>query len=298
MTLSPDGRSTRPQMAVRLTDIPALLVERVEAAHPAPAFFLLAEMDEWPKGVWEHLQAAGFLRSDGFADACVCPGCDWQCHKSICIRRATTGAARHAYIHCDEEPRHGLIFVSLGSLTRYRATLAGMSAFISGLMKLGPPRSSALGGSFLLGTIRGRHGPRQVSIGLHAGRIMLHVGSHQESALRFLRGIGPFLSIDMDHIRRLANRKQNAHGLRNPYLPDRSRQQERSHRTLSRNQAIFREAKKERAKRGESWGTIAVAIAPTDLARTGDDRRVSAATVLRIITEMLRRERENSRSKR
>ena len=43
MTLSPDGRSTRPQMAVRLTDIPALLVERVEAAHPAPAFFLLAE---------------------------------------------------------------------------------------------------------------------------------------------------------------------------------------------------------------------------------------------------------------
>ena len=67
--------------------------------------------------------------------------------------------------------------------------------------------------------------------------------------------------------------------------------------TEARNNAILREAKKRRAATRESWTTIATAIAATDLSKTGDRRPVGATTVRRIITEMVRRERGNSRSK-
>ena len=38
-------------MAIRARDVPAILVERVEAAHPAPASFSADEIDDWPGDV-------------------------------------------------------------------------------------------------------------------------------------------------------------------------------------------------------------------------------------------------------
>jgi hypothetical protein len=206
------------------------------------------------------------------------------------VRVASKATEPLAFISCDEEPDHGRISVPLRSLTQYSATLAGMTAFISGLLKLGSPRSSAAG-VLPLGTIKGRHGPRQISVGLAAGRLMLQVGRQQESVVRVLRWAPAGLTIDMTHIQRLANRKEPVQRSRKAYRPDRTKQQEQSRMTEARNKAILREAKKRRAETRESWTTIATAIAATDLSKTGDRRPVSATTVRRIITEMVRRER-------
>ena len=126
---------------------------------------------------------------------------------------------------------------------------------------------------------------------------MLQVGRQFDSVIRVLRWAGPGLSIDMSHIRRLANRKGSVQRLRRVCPADRTQQQTRSRETQARNHAIFTEAKKQHSARGASWTAIADAIAATDLAKAGQRRRVSAGTVRRIIAEMRRCERENFRSK-
>ena len=70
-------------MAVRVTDIPAIILERIEVAHPAPALFSAAEIDDWPDGSLDHLRECGILQTAQRAEAIVCPGCSWQCHKPV-----------------------------------------------------------------------------------------------------------------------------------------------------------------------------------------------------------------------
>lgn len=214
------------------------------------------------------------------------------------VRTASVHASTQAFITCNEEPGHGRISVPLLSLVQYGATLSGVCSFIAGQMQLGPPRSSAAGASFLMGTIKGRHGPRQVSVGLDAGRLMLHVGQQQESVVRVLLWVGVGLSIDKKHIQRLANRKDAVSWSHVSRPPDRTMRHKRRRSTGARHEAIFREAKSRHATHQGSWTAIATAIAATDLAKAEQGRRVSAATIRRIVTEKRRSERESSRSNR
>jgi hypothetical protein len=279
----------------RPSNLPAVLIERIEFAYPEPALFSATETDEWPPGNLERLVSLGIPRPTHRASALYCPGCDWHCHKPVVVRKTKTVPL--AFVSCNEEPDHGQIPIPLQSLAQYTATLASIASFISELMALGPPRSSGGGGLLLLGTIKERHGPRDVSLGLHEGRLVLRVGRQRENAIRILHWIDNRAFLDVAHIRRLARRKDGGQASGAHYLPDRSRQRARTRQTQARNKAIFREAKKRRATTSESWTAIATALAATDLARAGDRRAVSADRLRRIITEMLRRERENSRSK-
>jgi hypothetical protein len=103
-------------MAVRSSDIPALLVERIEAAHPEPALFSRTETDGWPQGALDHLVDRGFLRLAHRAESVVCPGCEWQCHKAVVVRKAKGSPEPLALIDCDEAPDHGHVFIPLRSL--------------------------------------------------------------------------------------------------------------------------------------------------------------------------------------
>src|SRR5262245_30838520 len=149
-------------MAVKVADISAILVERIEASHPAPALFSAAETDEWPTGVLQHLLTCGVVQLAARARTLLCPGCEWECHKPVVIRTMTAGPRTLAFIACDEEPDHGRISVPLQSLNQYSATLARLSGFIAGLMERGrkPLQSSPSSASFLLGSIKGRYGFR------------------------------------------------------------------------------------------------------------------------------------------
>jgi hypothetical protein len=285
-------------MAVKLTDIPALLVERIESAYPAPALFSAVETDDWPEGTLSHLQACGILRYAQRAEVVVCPGCSWQCHKLVVVRSTGTSTGRQAFIVCDEDPDHGRQPVTARSLDQYGATIDGLSAYLAGVVGRKPLASSRHGTSFLLGTVKGRHGSRDVSICLIEGRLFLWVGQHHESLVDTLSWTGDRLLVDMAFVRRLAHRKEPPLRLKAARESDRTRQRARAREKQTRNEAIFREATSRRSAKAGSWSAIASAIAATELAETDRGARLSAATVRRIITEARRRERENFRSDR
>jgi hypothetical protein len=133
---------------------------------------------------------------------------------------------------------------------------------------------------------------------MDAGRLLLRVGRQQETVVRILRWNAATTSIDTAHIRLLANRKEAKQRSSPIHMPNRARQQDRSRQTRTRNEKIFREFKKQRAVGAGSLTAIANAIAATNETRIDGRRKPSAATVRRIITEMLLRERENIRSNR
>jgi hypothetical protein len=284
-------------MAIKATDIHRILIERIEASHPTPALFSATETDEWPTEALNALLNCGVLQPANRAESTWCTGCEWQCHKTIVVRTRVSSSQTEALITCNEEPDLGRITVPMRNLDQYRTTLAAVSKFIAGQMAFGDPRPSAAGAAFLLGTTRGRGGPCEVTISVDTGRLLLGVRGEREPLVRVLLLDGARLSIDKSVIRRLANRKGTASSSRVSRPPDHLKRHDRVRRTRVRHRAIFAEAKKRRTAGQGTWTTIASCIARTDLALVENGRRLSPASVRRIVTEMSRRERESSRSK-
>ena len=133
---------------------------------------------------------------------------------------------------------------------------------------------------------------------LTLGRLMLQVGGEQEFAGPCLcSGSGTGLSIDRPHVQRLASRKE-ADQIAPSRCTGSDDAAEAGAQHTGEARGDLREAKKRHAAGEGSWTAIATAIAATDLASAEQGRRLSAATVRRIITEMRRREREYFRSNR
>jgi hypothetical protein len=274
-------------VAIAAAHIPAILGERIESYHPSPALFGGDEVDRWPPGVLPHLLEAGLLIVAGTRiEAVVCPGCEWSCQKALVVRSHDTHSK--AYVVCDEQP-------DLGRIAVERAVVMFVGAYLTA----STPRPSRTGSSFYLGTLKGRHGPRELALLLQDGRLTLRVGDHEAALVELLRWEGEALAIDKGHVRRLAARKgyRADRSSARAYRPDRSRQQERSRRTEKRNRRILQEAKRLR-KAGETWTAISTRIASSSLAQDDQGKRISGATVRRIISGLHTAERENSRSKR
>jgi hypothetical protein len=286
-------------MAIKAADIPNILVERIEAAHPAPGYFSAGETDDWPTGVREQLLTVGVLQGANRAEAVVCPGCENQCQKAVVVR-ISARQERRAFINCDEEPAHGRVPINLRSLEQYRIMLNSMASMLSALLGFGTPRASKTGAQYLLGELKGRKGLRTVSIGITGGQLLLSVGAQQQPLVQVLRANATVLSIDRRQIQRLADRKgsqPNQSKIRGSYQRDRSSQRERSRQTLKRNRAIFLEAKRLHRAGAGDWSAISQIISKTKLAENEKGRRISANTVRRTISTMMSVERKNSRSK-
>jgi len=276
-------------MTIDSFSIAQVLVERIEAYYPAGAHFLLSELRGWRAGVVATLTGSGVLQPAAHAEAVVCPGCDWQCHKRVSVRKMAAAPVPVAYISCDEEPDHGAIFIDVRDRVQYRATLSDLSGFIAKLLKLGPPRASASGATLFLGSMGGRHGVREVSIALDAGRVHIRIGRQSLPLVEVLSCDRETFAIDKKRIYQLAHRKLASE---TSSRSDRSRQQRRSREIIARNRAIFHEAKRQREATGESWSRIAATLAIWPLALTNTGRKLSAARVRRIISDLLRLERE------
>jgi hypothetical protein len=275
-------------MSALCSKIPAIVVERIEASHPARAHFLMTELEGWPEGAVSELARCGFFQVSDPAEAIVCPGCDWQCHKRVSTRTTAAGRPR-AYIVCDEEPTHGVIFVTDHERARCHTSLSGLAMLIADLLGKEAPKALASGAAFLLGTFNGRHGVREVCLALDGGRLMLRVGQHSLPLVDVLSWGRNGFTIDKKRVRQLAGRKISE---RRSARSDRTRQQQRSRATASRNRAIILEAKRRRASSGGSWPSVSAAIARMELAKSSSGRRLSAASVRRIIYHQLRAERK------
>jgi hypothetical protein len=284
MALSRANPPTRQQMTVPRSKIPEIVVERIEASHPARAHFLMTELECWPEEALSKLARCGLLQVSDHAKAVVCPGCDWQCHKRISTRKTGTGQAR-PYIVCDEEPAHGVIFVGDHERARYHTSLLGLAKLIAALLGQEALTASASGAAFRLGTINGRHGAREVCLALVEGRLRLRVGQLSLPLVGFLSWDGDGFALDKKRLRQLAARKRPVGAVRN-------QQQQRTRATASRNRTILREAARLRALNGESWSNVSAAIARMDVAKSSSGRRLSPASVRRIITHLHRVERD------
>ena len=288
MTSSRASPPKRKLMSTLSSKIPAIMVERIEASHPARAHFLMTELEGWPEEDLFKLARCGLLQVSDHAEAIVCPGCDWQCHKRISARKTGAGEAR-AYIVCDEEPAHGVIFVSDHERARYHTSLSGLAKCIADLLGKEAPKALTSGAAFALGTFNGRHGAREVCLALDGGRLRLRVGRHSIPLVEVLSWDSNGIAIDKNRLRQIASRKFSERG---SARSDRTRQQQRSRAMASRDRDIFREAKRRQASNGETWSNVSAAIARMELAKSSSGRRLSAASVRRIISHQLRAERE------
>jgi hypothetical protein len=131
-------------MAATASDLPRAFVERIEAAHPAPAIFVGDEVAEWPDGALEILMRVGLLRETRRASTVMCDGCEWSCVKPIVVRIKSSDRSRAAFITCDEEPDLGRIAVPLERLAQYRTTIGAMARFLARALNISRDRHSDL----------------------------------------------------------------------------------------------------------------------------------------------------------
>ena len=142
-------------MTIATSDIPNILIERIEGAYPGPALFSARETGDWPAEVLDILLYCDVLRSAVRANSSWCPGCEWQCHKPVVSRTNTVHLETRAFIICDEEPGLGRISIPAPSLVQYEATLSAVCGFIAGRMALGTQRHPRLGPHSCWGQSRG-----------------------------------------------------------------------------------------------------------------------------------------------
>jgi hypothetical protein len=277
-------------MAMKPRDIPAILIERIEAAHPAPGSFAADETHDWPSEVLPALLRQGVIAEADRAEAVTCPGCEWQCTKRVVVRKA--GATSSAFIICDEEQDHGRIPVPLNSLRTFVTGLGALSRFAAAVLRIGPPKVSRHSAAYVLGAVNGRNGMRPVIVAIEDGKAMLVVGEEREHMARVLQWIEVDLVLDGKLVQRLADRKTATSTTeRRQKPPDRSVQSARKKATNQRDLAIFREAKKRQAAGGVSLTRVAEVIAKTELACG-----LSAGSIRRIVTKHRGDERKKSRS--
>ena len=156
-------------MAIKHRDIPCILVERLEASHPASATFDADETDEWPDGIVPSLLKSGLLQETRRATALVCDGCNWSCDKPIIVRKLVASGRTRAFIQCDEEPDLGRIQVPMERLRGYRLVPRMLERFIQkAVSALGSPAPSRSSSSHL-GLIKGRYGVRPIAIFMSGG---------------------------------------------------------------------------------------------------------------------------------
>jgi hypothetical protein len=277
-------------MAIKPRDVPTILVQRIEAAHPAPALFGADETQDWPSEVLPALLTQGVLVEADRAKSISCPGCEWQCNKRVVVRKA--GDTSRAFITCDEEPDQGRVQVLMASLARVAVTLPALSQIVASALDIGPPKASRSLNAYSLGTVNGRNGARPVAIAIENGGAVLDIGDQRVPIAQALTFSPAGLAIDTRLVRRLADRKMANMTQRRQYARDRSQQTARKAATRKRDLAIFHEATKRLAEGRGKVSNVAKIIAKTKLADG-----LSAERVRRIITEQGEIERKNSRPK-
>ena len=273
-------------MAIKARDIPRILIERLEATHPAPAFFDADDTDHWPPGVLQQLLDSKIIQPAPRAVSTTCGGCDWNCNKRVVFRQKPAKGGPHAFVQCNEAPDLGRIHVSIDRLETYRLLAGSLDAAVKAALAT---KSNALQlvAAPKIRMVKGRFGHRQISIQLIGGKLIAVVGRQRDPLVNIM-GWESGLNIDRARLIRMANRKEFAMKSRQSYQPDRSKQRAGSRRTSVRDQRIQREAK-ELMTVGKNQTEAAIEIAQMDFIKkpAGQTKAITAARVRRILSEKI-----------
>lgn len=261
-------------MAIRATDLPQILLDRLGAAAPSPAIFAADELMEWPACAVEVLRRCRLLEETNRATSVVCDGCERGCMKPVAVR-ARPGGERgaRAFVACDEEPDLGRIPVEHQRLLRYSTSLTRLAAFLASA--LDQDRLLKVGGDgiILLGVLSGRYESRPICLGAKDDEVTLWIGNVSRPLCGVLSWRGGALAVDRKAIRRLADRKP---GALTTSVPSTARREGR--KLVTRRRHLNWQEEYRRLKRANPrWSDEAIAaeIAATDI---GDGR---AATTIR-----------------
>jgi len=276
-------------MRPKKDEIPRLIFERVATAHPAPAVFEADEVTGWPVGALDELKESALLLETSRATTMYCDGCEWGCEKRVVLRAQRKGGAPRAFINCNEEPDLGRIPIQLERLVRYRSTATMLVEFVAQAVGTKASRVRKKASVVPLTKIKGRFGPRKLSIGISPGQLQLKVGTHEVPLADFVKWSAGAVAIDWPLARRLADRKDKVGRAAGRYQPNRSAQQSRTRKTAQRDREILREARRRHHETGDNWTSISDQIAKMPLTKSKADGRLTASRVRRIISRELNR---------
>ncbi len=221
-------------MAVKTSDLPAILIERAEAYHPAPAIFQADDLCDWPEGALQELLASEILKPSSRATSIDCHGCDWNCSKPVVVRRTPDRTDVHAFVQCNEPPRLGRIRIAPEQLARYQVSISGIEITIRSALSMKSKTFKPLRSPSIC-MVKGRLGKRTISIVPTSGQFDLLIGKHRCPLRRIFfwrRG----LQVDTKMISRIADRKDPMSAT----IPTGTRQSQRKQQTATRNQKIWR----------------------------------------------------------
>ena len=263
------------------------IIDRVGAEHPAPAIFFGYEMDEWPTGAMEVLAETGFMIESGRATSAVCTGCEIQCHKHVVVRRLPAGGEGRAFIVCDEEPDHGRIPLRPEHLKRFQASFATVARLAADCLGLSDADFCSRPERFQFGTVRGRNGPREVSLVLRQHQILLLVGQQEQSLTDLLTWKENGVRFDKSQFKRMSDRKlRPSKGL----VAGQSATPVGEKIIAERDREIVKHGRRLKPHR-KSWTVVSEEITrmPFISSPKEDLRPIKAPTVRRIIAKLMRR---------
>ena len=274
-------------MAIRHTDIPQILIERIEASHPEPALFDVGEIETWPNDVAAQL-CGHLLKRTNRATSIECDGCDWLCRKPVVVRTAPGAGGTRGFILCDEVPNLGRIPVDVDRLKQFSLSIEALRKEIqtwlsSKLNRFRPLKSQDLG------IIKARYGDRRVALQMDRGVLHLLIGQNHEPLVNCLKwDLG--LALDLKQLLRFANRKEQGTSSKNRYTQNRDSQRKRTEQTRRRDAKIARAAKELIAK-GRNQVQAAAEISRMKFITnpSSPGRPISSRRVRRIIAEKLRK---------
>ena len=197
-----------------------------------------------------------------------------------------------AFINCDEAPGYGRVPIAMDQLNRFSASRSSIAGFVSAALGFAPTNWPFSSDSIRFATIKGRYGARELRLGSVEGQLLLLIGGHHGPLDRLLSWTNGVLHINMNLLRRMANRK-----IRKPPVAQAtdggsrlSTGQTRKQSELDRNNRILREGKMLR-ETNLSWPNVANRISRmTFITRPANGQKVIlASTIRRILTELMRR---------
>ncbi len=180
----------------------------------------------------------------------------------------------------------------MDQLKRFSASRSSIASFVTAVLGVAPANWPFNSDLIAIGTVKGRYGTRDVQLGIVQRQISLLVGTQHEPLHRLLAWADGVLSINMNLLGRMANRKVR----KPPVAPttdgggsqlSTGRPEKQS--KLDRNNRILREGKKLRGQ-NLSWPNVADRISRMAFITkpTNGGKVISASTIRRIIADMTR----------
>lgn len=164
------------------------------------------DVQQWPDNALQTIINAGLIKPTVKAQSIICPGCEYACFSEVVFY----GINQHksAFIVCDEPEKQadmGRIRVDKQQLKQWQTSIRHFANAIARLLNFDPTQIKPTGAALKLGTLKGIHGRRWLTVINKPLSIELNNAQILVDELLFFNG--DELAIDKTRINELLNAK-------------------------------------------------------------------------------------------